>query len=282
MLGAAQHRSAGDEERAQEAYVALCREREVAEACTAAELWEKGCDLGSLEACQGGMVATMGDAWLDYALGACALGDADTCWQIGVKASYRMVSPDLELASEAWEEGCELGHALSCVARGDLYRAENDYQAAAVRYDAACGDPGDLGCDLAADTRAVAADTEACAAGQIVACQRACPLVTDDAICAAVLDATLEACDHRDGEACTLLGHIYGKGRGVPRDFDRANVMLWLGCDLDDAVACLRLEDNLSHRRGAAPPGSRPIPWLRIQVCDLQMDYGCAPHAYWH
>jgi len=278
---AGQYRSAGDEERAQELYVILCEEREVGEACTMSERWERGCALESKRSCLGGMEHATGEAWLAFGVAACTLGDAATCWTVGSEAAYRRDPADMSTARPAWERGCELGNDLSCIAAGDLNRTDGDYVEAIRLYDGACDDALDLGCELAVGAREVAADLSSCTDGDVAACQRACPVVTDDAICTNALEATTKACDRRDGEACTLLGHIYGAGRGVDADLDRANVLLWLACDLDDAVACLRLEDNLSHGRGAEPPGCKPISWLRIQVCDLQMDYGCAPHRFW-
>ena len=220
---------------------------------------------------------------MDFALAACALGDGDSCWLAGWEADADPHAPGASsvIALEAFEGGCVAEHALSCLAAGDRHRDALRFPDAVERYRRACAEPEDVGCDLAAHTEALAAQVASCAAGEVSACQAACPQVTDDAVCAQAVAATAAACDQRDAEACTLLGHIYGAGRGVPADLDRANALLWLACDLDDAVACLRLEDNLSQRRGASPAGSRGIPWLRVQVCDLQMDYGCAPHRFW-
>ena len=227
------------------------------------------------------MGRTMGTAWLDFARDACALGDADSCWQAGWEAAYGRSKSDEGAVRIDFERGCRAGHALSCLAAADRLREDGDFAGAVMLYGQACAGHHEVGCDLSAHTRRLSESVAACTAGDIAACQWSCPRVSDDAICALALPATVDACDNRGGEACTLLGYIYGAGRGVEADPDRANALLWLGCDLDDPRACLRLEDNLSRRRGAPPSGSRAIPWLRNQVCDLQMDYGCAPHRFW-
>jgi TPR repeat protein len=223
----------------------------------------------------------MGDARLEFAQAGCGLGHTESCWAAGTQAAYARRGSDDAVASASFEQGCELGHALSCLAVGDRHQAAGDLEGAIRGYEKGCTDVGDVACDLAQATRVLVEQVGACETGDTSACREACPRVADDTVCALALPDAVRACDGREREACTLLGHIYGAGRGVDADLDRANALLWLACDLDDAVACLRLEDNLSQGRGVAPAGSRSVSWLRVQVCDLQMDYGCAPHGFW-
>ena len=280
-LRAEQYRSAGDDRHADALFRTLCDERQDGDACGKVGLWTRGCTLGSLPSCIEGQERSMGDARLEFAQLACDLSHADSCWIAGTQAAYGRGVSDEVAARRSFAQGCTLGHGLSCLATGDRAHQAGDLQGAIDAYQGGCKEVGDVGCDLAEATRGLRQQVEACEAGDRDACREACPQGGDDTVCALALPEAIQACDRREREGCTLLGHIYGSGRGVEVDLDRANALLWLACDLDDAVACLRLEDNQSRGRGAAPAGSRSVPWLQIQVCDLQMDYGCAPHGFW-
>lgn len=114
-----------------------------------------------------------------------------------------------------------------------------------------------------------------CAAGQPEACGLRCARGSAD--CELAVPGMRQRCDEGDAVACTWLGTAAARGR-VMGDADQANRWLWLGCDLDDPWGCLRLAHRI--REGV---GNNPSPkseaWLFTQVCDLQLDLGCAPHA---
>lgn len=126
--------------------------------------------------------------------------------------------------------------------------------------------------------RWVAAD-QACGRGAVDACwalglQRRWQ--EDDAAGARV--AWSAGCDAGDPRCCGALPTT--EVRPADPDPDAVNAALWARCDADDAWGCLTLAHRLGRSLGANP-SPKDLAWIRNQVCDLQLDYGCAPHADW-
>lgn len=94
----------------------------------------------------------------------------------------------------------------------------------------------------------------------------------------AAIAAWTRGCATGDARCCAAIPTA--RAPVAAADADAANVALWARCDADDAWGCLGLADRLLRGEGANP-SDKDLGWIRNQVCDLQLDYGCAPHADW-
>lgn len=186
------------------------------------------------------------------------------------------VDHDPDAALAAWDLGCSAGDVSSCLAAGDVFRTHPDLTSAIERFGMACQASSSPGCEAqeAAKTRLAAGAS--CAEKGQRSCIEACdPAARGGAACDRALELQRESCAHGDAEACTWAGRALSLGWVENVDVAAAQDLLWRGCDLDDAWGCLQLVVNIESGLGQNP-SPKEMPWLRNQVCDLQLDYGCS------
>ena len=225
------------------------------------------CARGEREACVGldGPVAD---------LRACALGDGARCWQTGLRERWAE-APRVHAALHQWRLGCRSGHAPSCAAAADLRMAEGAFGAARAHADSGCAKGSDLACSLAEEATALDAQAADCASGAAEACPSLC--ARSGVGCETARTLLIPQCEAGEAHACTWLGTAAARGQ-IDHDPAQANTWLWEGCDRDDPWGCLRLAHRL--RAGQGPnPSPKSQSWLFTQVCDLQLDLGCAAHS---
>ena len=205
---------------------------------------------------------------------ACARGDAEACWWVGLQRRWEHDDPDGAWA--AWSRGCDLGDGRACEAVAMLHRRGQvgavDLAAARARYRQGCDGGWDGACAGLATVDRLIADRDSCwgqGEPDAMTCGRACVESGGKEICARAAELLTETCDRRDAVSCTLLGLMAGEG-------EEGNRWLWKACDLDDPWACLALADRVA--RGGENPSPKSLEWLFNQVCDIQLDYGCAVH----
>ena len=232
------------------------------------------CDRGQRKACEAVLPRVEEAARPALEARVCALGNSDVCWSLGTRRMWDDHDSDAALA--AWDLGCSAGHAPSCLAVGDLFRAHQDLTGAIQRFELACQASSAAGCasQEVAETRRTA--SASCAETGQLSCVEACdPMAKGGATCDRALELQREACAHGEAQACTWAGRALSQGWVEETDIVAAQDLLWRGCDLDDAWGCLQLVTNIESGLGQNP-SPKDLAWLRNQVCDLQLDYGCS------
>lgn len=211
---------------------------------------------------------------------ACARGEGEACWWLGLERRWGPVE-DPTGAWAAWSRGCDHGESRSCKAAAVEtlvgHGGARDPETVLARYRAACEAGDSSGClgesRLKPLARQHLACTTAISTGEAVsewACADSCDAFGVPAHCASAEDALLALCTRRDAEACTWMA---GRQAGE----QATNELLWTACDLDDPWACLKLADRVARGEGDNP-SPKSLEWLFNQVCDIQLDYGCVQH----
>lgn len=208
---------------------------------------------------------------------ACARGDGEACWWLGVHRRWSEPA-DLEGAWAAFSAGCDAGEVRSCEAAAVAHRlgegTPTDLVRSRERYRKGCDAGSRSACLGAVRTGALIDDRDRCWGGEYEPstwpCARACAAHGDAPICETARELLDHDCQRRDAQACTWLGRFTA-------DPDEANRLLWRGCDLDDPWGCQMLADRIARGEGSNP-SPKSLEWLLNQVCDIQLDYGCVSH----
>ena len=82
------------------------------------------------------------------------------------------------------------------------------------------------------------------------------------------------ACEQGIGQACTVLGHAYLVGEGVPVDRFRAVQLFRKGCELDDAAACMWLAEAYRTGEGMRLDAKEAVA-LYERACGLGNGVAC-------
>jgi TPR repeat protein len=217
------------------------------DAAAALELHERGCVLGEAAACtdagwlreRGGDAATAAERYA----GGCTGGDAAGCYDLALLArDGRGVARDAARALALAVNACDRDVAAGCLLAGEL-ALDGDPPGAEGRMRRAC-ELGDVrGCALADAARAgpLVAELERarirCDEGELAACHNLAVLVEprDAARAATLYD---RACRGGSSLACSNLGRLYERGRGVARDPRRALALFALACAAGERVGC--------------------------------------------
>jgi TPR repeat protein len=192
---------------------------------------------------------------------ACLLGQAESCYQVGLSFYYGHdgYPRDRVNSSHAFSRGCDLGESRSCNNLGDALAYGDgigrDAEGAAAAFLKACHYGEALGCanlgfmaehgqgvprDL---VRARALYRQACGAGDIYGCLHADMVAAQDAGVPRDPEKALarwrRACDARDARACAFVGVMYEDGPdGYSRDEAKSTEAMTRACELGETRAC--------------------------------------------
>lgn len=174
---------------------------------------------------------------------ACEGGEGEGCVRLArlhvhSRGERRGVPADSALATTLFERGCDAGAMVGCTDLADMILA-TDSLAAAEAADEATSDL-DRGTVTAADTASALDSTTAGASGETPGARS--PVATRA--------ATLyrRACDGEEMTACTRLGLLYGRGRGVERDPTLAAELHDRACEGGSQLGCTHL--GLAYAEG--------------------------------
>jgi len=124
-------------------------------------------------------------------------------------------------AFRGFDQGCKAGQGAACDALGKLLAEGRGVTA----------DPA----------RAETLYRRACDAGTAAGCANLGAVVAGRGEDTAAADLFRRACVDGDVAGCSNLGVMYGLGRGVTKDLDRAGFLARWSCDGGDALACSRV-----------------------------------------
>jgi TPR repeat protein len=215
---------------------------------------------------------------------ACDRGEAFACVSLGAVCAQ---SGDNERAMELSERGCEGGNSTGCENLGLGYlkgigRTENHAQAARFLLRACDGGSGEA-CHylarLTAEEPALKAEVERDHKGFPLLHERAC--VAGNAPSCEALRAAAESqqalCVEGNATACSLIGHMFLHGYGVPQDPNRAVALFERACNGGVALSCVGLGVfylNLNDKRVRRDP--RRASLVLGQACDQGVAEACA------
>jgi uncharacterized protein len=174
---------------------------------------------------------------------ACALGVAAACEKLGTWSEKGEGVPRDPTAAVAWlrksadirMRQCDTGDAGACLAISEQFsegRGVPQDNVKAAQF-------ASLGLTLHSDS-CEAGDTYACGEAGDILSSSLSRVPNDLARAAAFYEI---GCRRGVSFSCASLARLYQKGRGVPRDDERAASLLRRACDADDAVSCFKVGD---------------------------------------
>lgn len=82
-------------------------------------------------------------------------------------------------------------------------------------------------------------------------------------------------CTHDVAEACTMLGYMYDKAQGLPKDDHRASMFYKKGCQLGDQRGCVNYGVMWEKQQADLIQDPDAILRLFINACDNEYGMGC-------
>jgi len=206
----------------------------------------------------------------------CADGEAEACYRVGDRYHGGDGVPrDNDLSVELIRHACSEGYRRACYDMGARYfqgvEVEQDLERARTYFESTCREGHPEACHMLARTvrdglggprnidRARRLFGRSCQLGFTDDCDRELapgraaagrhesrlPEEAPDAIVAAA-----RRCDSGLMSGCTDLADAHEVGRGIPKDFERAETLYELACDWGDLEACgsFRMLQGTLHR----------------------------------
>lgn len=197
---------------------------------------------------------------------------------------------DKNSACVLYQRACELGSGSGCNGQASCVEGEPRY----ALYARAC-ELGDDALGLmeartscfnvaehvraAEPARAVKLYGMACDTGQQMACGRGARFAVQAGDRAAAARMAEQSCNERGESGCGILGVLYVRGEGVPRDLDRAAAALQRGCKAGDEEACRNNEklkalisEKASEKSGAGDGDGDGVPGANLTMGSLSAD----------
>jgi TPR repeat protein len=214
--GAALLNSACDEGDGRSCYRLGLHEAEQGKVHGADRLWQRGCELGSADAC-----TALSVSFIDS----------------------EVHEGDQQLAIDLARYGCQEGSAAGCTLAGQIYalgwNIESNRATAEAYFRYAC-DLGDVdGCEVLATWLSDA--TEAGGEGESAK------------LWARGRSLRERSCESGNLEDCVVLGAYYVRGLGIEKDFERAVALFGKACDAGMMMACTQRAQILITGTGVAP-----------------------------
>lgn len=186
----------------------------------------------------------------------CELGSADACTALSVSfIDGEMHEGDQRLAIDLARYGCQEGSAAGCTLAGQIYalgwNTQSNRATAEAYFRYAC-DLGDVdGCEVLATWLSDPPSDGADATGGTAATDRAAESAK---LWKRGRDLRERSCEQGNLEDCVVLGAYYVRGLGVEKNFERAVVLYGKACDAGLHMACTQRAQILITGTGAAAP----------------------------
>lgn len=233
---------------------------------------------------------------------ACTLRLGGACAQLGILfETARGVTKDLQRANALYEQGCKLGSGGSCRFLGMNHRAglglPKDLAEAFKAYKRGCEAGDSDSCEVVAGMYKRGEGTDAnpraaaemyvkwCEDGQAPACLNAAILYEEgprglprDVERAIVL--LKKGCANGSGAACGSMAARYERGDGVDKSEERALAMHDRACERKVGSSCTRLAKARESGRGLAKDLEGAAD-LYERACDLEDADGCYERGQW-